>query len=236
MAEGRCGVRIGAAGTLNFETPWIYTIAGATNVFDKGFEVQQEDSFTLFDYRVDIPLANKFNLSVGKQKEPISMERIMSMIQLPMQERTSISDALMPSRNTGAVLSGAALNQRMSRAGGLFNDFLESGKSFGNSSAQLVGRVTWLPYVSADDSNSVSAPALGDPTLGGYHITASWILTGEMREYRRRAGIFGPVPVAKTVYQGGWGAWELGLRYSDLDLTDGLIDGGEMDILSLGLS
>ena len=57
-----------------------------------------------------------------------------------------------------------------------------------------------------------------------------------MRKYRNRAGIFGPVPVAKSVYQGGWGAWELGLRFSDLDLTDGLIDGGEMDILSLGLS
>jgi phosphate-selective porin OprO/OprP len=37
-----------------------------------------------------------------------------------------------------------------------------------------------------------------------------------------------------SIDQGGWGAWEVGLRYSDLDLTDGLIDGGEMDILSLG--
>jgi len=299
------GVRVGIAGTLNFETPWIYTIAGATNVFDKGFEVQQKDSFTLFDYRVDIPLAKKYNLSVGKQKEPISMERIMSMIQLPMQERTSVSDALMPSRNTGAVLSGTALDQRMSWAGGLFNDFLESGNSFGNSSTQLVGRVTWVPYVSEDDSNlvhlgfgmrysdakeglryltepefnkapiyvdtgvndmpfsadssmlynleaswrkgpywlaaeyvsnRVDAAALGDPILGGYHVTASWILSGEMREYRNKTGIFGPVPVAKTVNQGGWGAWELGFRYSDLDLTDGLIDGGEMDILSLGVS
>ena len=299
------GIRVGIAGTLNFETPWIYTIAGATNVFDKGFEVQQKDSFTLFDYRVDIPLDGKYNLSIGKQKEPISMERIMSMIQLPMQERTSVSDSLMPSRNTGAVLSGTALNQRMSWAGGLFNDFLEDGKSLGNSATQLVGRVTWLPYVSEDDSNlvhlgfglrysdakeglgyltepefnkapvyvdttvndmpfaadssmlynfeaswrkgpywlaaeyvrnSIDAAALGDPTLGGYHVTASWILSGEMREYRNRAGIFGPVPVAKTVYQGGWGAWELGFRYSDLDLTDGLIDGGEMDILSLGVS
>lgn len=55
-----------------------------------------------------------------------------------------------------------------------------------------------------------------------------------MRDYRKKTGIFGPVPVAKTVYQGGWGTWELGFRY--LDLTDGLIDGGEMDIFSLGMS
>ena len=38
------------------------------------------------------------------------------------------------------------------------------------------------------------------------------------------------------MYQGGWGAWELGVRYSTVDLTDGLITGGEMDILSLGIN
>ena len=299
------GLRVGAAGTLNFKKPWIYTIAGATNEFDKGFETENLDSFTLFDYRLDIPLSDNINLSVGKQKEPISMERIMSMIQLPMQERTSVSDALMPSRNVGAVISGTALDQRMSWAGGVFNDWFDTGDSFSDGANQLVGRVTWLPFISEDESNllhlglgmrytdareglrystepefnkaplyvdtsvdgtpftansamlyqleaswrkgpywlatefvsnDVDAPALGDPHFSGYHVTASWILSGEMRDYNKRAGILGPVPVAKSVNQGGWGAWEVGFRWSELDLTDGLIDGGEMDILSLGLS
>ncbi|NOR67912.1 MAG: hypothetical protein GQ528_11210 [Woeseiaceae bacterium] len=299
------GFRFGAAGTLNFEKRWIYTIAGATNAFDKGFEIEQQDSFTFFDYRLDIPVSDKFNLSVGKQKEPISMERIMSMVQLPMQERTSVSDALMPSRNVGAVLSGTALNERMTWAGGLFNDWIDTGSSFSDGASQAVGRVTWLPFISEDESNllhlgfglrytnaeeglryrtapefnksptfvdasidgtpfaadsamlynleaswrkgpywlaaeyvsnDVDAPALGDPTFDGYHVTGSWILTGEMRAYRKRTGIFGPVPVAKSVNQGGWGAWEVAFRWSDLDLTDGQIDGGEMDILSLGLN
>ena len=44
------------------------------------------------------------------------------------------------------------------------------------------------------------------------------------------------MPVARSVYQGGWGAWEAAFRYSTLDLTDGTIDGGEMDIWSLGLN
>ena len=299
------GLRFGAAGTLNFGKPWIYTIAGATNAFDKGFEIEQQDSFTFFDYRLDIPASDKFNLSVGKQKEPISMERIMSMVQLPIQERTSVSDALMPSRNVGAVLSGTALNERMTWAGGLFNDWIDTGSSFSDGASQAVGRVTWLPFISEDESNllhlgfgmrytnaeeglqyqtepefnksptfvdtsidgtpfaadsamlynleaswrkgpywlaaeyvsnDVDAPALGDPTFDGYHVTGSWILTGEMRAYHKRTGIFGPVPVAKSVNQGGWGAWEVAFRWSDLDLTDGLIDGGEMDILSLGLN
>ena len=299
------GLRVGVVGTLNFDKPWVYTVFGATNTFDKGFEIEQQDSFTFFDYRLDIPLSDKFNLSVGKQKEPISMERIMSMAQIPMQERTSVSDALMPSRNFGVVFSSTALDERMTWAGGLFNTWTDTGSSLSDSASQAIGRVTWLPYVSDDESNlvhlgfgmrytdaknglryqtepefnkaptyvdtsidgtpfaadgamlynleaswrkgpywlaaeyvstDVDAPALSDPNFSGYHITGSWIVSGEMREYRNKTGIFGPVPVAKSVNQGGWGAWEVSFRFSDLDLTDGLIDGGEMDILSLGVN
>ena len=38
------------------------------------------------------------------------------------------------------------------------------------------------------------------------------------------------LPVAQSVYQGGKGAMEVALRFSSIDLTDGLIDGGEMDV------
>ena len=42
--------------------------------------------------------------------------------------------------------------------------------------------------------------------------------------------------MAKPVNRGGWGALERALRYSRLDLTDGTVDGGEMDIISLGIN
>lgn len=296
------GFRVGSIGSLGFfQRPWVYTVFGATNAFDKGFEVDRQDDFTWFDYRLDIPVTESMTLSVGKQKEPISMERIMSLVQLPMQERTSVSDGLLPTRNLGVVLSGNALNQRMSWAGGVFHNFIDSDDDIGGTPTQLIGRMTWVPWVSDDGSNLVhvggglrlsnakqgaryftepefnnspnfvdtdfidaddisqfnleaswrrgpywvhaeyvgtdvdSAPG-GDPGFSGYHITGSWILTGEMREYRYRSGIFGPVPVARSVYQGGWGALEVGARYSSLDLTDGLVDGGELDIFSLGIN
>ncbi len=57
-----------------------------------------------------------------------------------------------------------------------------------------------------------------------------------MRSYNKKSGILGPIPVAKSVYQGGKGAWELDARWSSIDLSDGLVDGGEMDILSLGIN
>ena len=87
-------------------------------------------------------------------------------------------------------------------------------------------------YIGTD----VNAPQSGNPFLSGYHVTGSWAVTGEMRAYRKRSGTFDPLPVSRPVNQGGWGAVELACRYSNTDLTDGTVDGGEMDILSLGVN
>ena len=69
------GFRFGAVGTFNFKKPWVYTFFAATNAFDKGFDSDDTDDITLFDYRLDIPLWKRSTLSLGKQKEPSSMER-----------------------------------------------------------------------------------------------------------------------------------------------------------------
>lgn len=297
------GLRYGAVGTLNLKKPWVYTFFIASNAFDKGFDsTRGDDSFVLFDYRLDIPISKNVTMSVGKQKEPISMERLMPVINLPMQERAAVNDAMLASRNVGIVLSGGGQGERVTWAGGVFNDWFDQGRSISKSSTQVIGRVTWLPYITEDESNllhlglgvrysdgkddlrfrseaefsdspifvdtgdpfpasksmqyvvetswrkgpywlagewirtDADAAASGDPTLTGYSVTGSWILTGETRPYNRKNGLMRPVPIAKSVYQGGWGAWELSMRYSDIDLTDGLISGGEMDILSLGVN
>jgi len=294
------GLRFGAVGTLNFKRPWVYTVFAATNAFDKGFELERQEDITFFDYRLDIPVLKNANVSIGNQKEPISMERMMSMVYVSMQERSSVSDALLPSRNFGVVLSGVGANERWTWAGGAFNNWINQKGGFRDNATQYVGRVTWLPLLSEDESNlfhvglglrhddgknglqfltepefnkgptfvdtgfldsdgaewlnleaswrkgplwinaeyvdtAVDAPTSGDPDFSGYHASATWVLTGEMRPYNKKSGILGAVPVAKTVNQGGWGAWELGVRYSTIDLTDGLVDGGEMDIWSLGI-
>ncbi|MDH3814895.1 MAG: porin, partial [Acidobacteriota bacterium] len=291
-------LRAGVVGTLNFKRPWRYTVFAGSNTFDKGFDVDTTDEFAVFDYRLDIPLPADLMLSVGKQKEPISMERLMGLAYWPMQERSAVADALLPARNHGVVLSGTG-GEWFTWAGGAFNNWIDSGESFGDTSSQLVGRVTWVPAVSDDESNllhlglglrysdakqpvrartepefnnaplyvdtgplsaddamtynleaywrkgpwwvgfeyigsNVASPELGDPTFNGYHLTGSWAVTGETRAYRKRSGVFDPLPVSRPVNQGGWGALELALRYSRLDLTDGAVDGGEMDILSLG--
>ena len=293
--------RFGVAGTLNFKRPWRYTVFAMTHTFDKGFNAETSDSFSFGDYRVDIPLSAALTLSVGKQKEPISIERQMGLTYLPMQERAAFIDALLPSRNHGVVLSGAAASDNVSWAVGAFNNWIDSGESFSDTPDVLVGRVTWAPKIFQNDSNllhvglglrhsdinqdlsvrrqpefnkapryvdtglfladdqmtynleaywrngpymlgfeylgtDVDAPLSGDPFLSGYYLTGTWALTGEMRAYRKRSGTFNPLPVARPVSQGGWGAVELAFRYSNTDLNDGTLEGGEMDIYSLGVN
>ena len=302
------GLRVGAVGTLNmFDQPWIYTIFGATNAFDKGYNEEGLDSFTLFDWRLDVPFYRNTVLSIGKQKEPISGERVQSMIYNHMQERSAVSDALMPSRNVGIVWNGAGALPYSTWAVGVFNDWIDTDEDFDDSATQYIGRVTWAPLRTDDDSSllhvglgyrysdakegirfrtepefdqspafvdtgfdtptgvlpadnfqtwnaelswrrgplwiaseytrtSVDNTDLANPNFDGYWIAGSWVLTGEMRPYNRKSGTFRNLPVARTVYQGGKGAWELSARWSSIDLTDGLVDGGEMDIASLGLT
>ena len=293
--------RFGVVGTLNFERPWRYTVFASTHTFDKGFDVDTDDEFSWVDYRLDIPLPANLMLSVGKQKEPISMERLRSLAHLPMQERGAISDALIPARNHGLVLSSTVASNNVSWAVGAFNNWIDSDESFSDTSSQWVGRATWAPAVfqsennllhlgigmrhsnakqplrfrsepefknaplyvdtgsiSADEQTSynleaywrhgpymigfeyigadVDSPLMGSPFFNGYHFTGSWTVTGESRAYRKISGTFDPLPVARPVNQGGWGAVELAFRYSNTDLTDGAVDGGKMDIYSLGVN
>jgi phosphate-selective porin OprO and OprP len=81
-------------------------------------------------------------------------------------------------------------------------------------------------YLSVDVSRAAGA----EPGFSGYHLQASWVLTGEKRSYRN--GVFRGVAPA----QAGRGAWELAARYSHADLIDAGFLGGEQDNFTLGLN
>jgi len=294
------GLRLGVVGSLNFKRPWHYIVFAATHTFDKGFDVDTTDEFTWFDYRLDIPLPADLSLSVGKHRQLLTMERVQSMAVLPMQERSAVNDAFLPSREHGIILSGMA-GEWSTWAVGAFNDWIDSDESFSDTSEHFVGRVTYVPVVSEDESNllhlglgarysdakqplrsgtepefnnaprfvdtgeiladnamtysleaywlkgpflagfeylgvDVNSETSGDPFFSGYSITGSWTVTGETRAYHKRSGTFGAPPVSRPVNQGGWGSFEIASRYSYLDLTEGTVDGGEMDILSFGVN
>ena len=294
------GFRGGVVGTLNFKRRWQYVVFVASNTFDRGFDASTTDDFQFVDYRLDIPLPADLTLSVGKQRQTMSMERLTALTFLPLQERSAVNDAFLPVRTHGVALSGMG-GEWFTWAVGAFNPWIDGDESFGDTTSDFTGRVTWVPAVSQDESNllhlgfglrysdatqplrfrsrpeffnaprfvdtgevpadgamtynleaywrrgpylvgfeyfgvDVDSAESGDPFFSGYSLSGSWAVTGEMRAYRKRSGLFNPLPVSTGVNQGGWGAFELVLRYSRLDLSAGTVDGGELDILSGGVN
>jgi phosphate-selective porin OprO/OprP len=62
--------------------------------------------------------------------------------------------------------------------------------------------------------------ALSNPTFGGYYLQGSWVFTGESHRYNPVSGSYqSPRPSVPFDGKGGWGAWELALRYSRTDLN-----------------
>ena len=82
---------------------------------------------------------------------------------------------------------------------------------------------------------SVDSPQFGNPTFRGYHVAVNYFITGEHRGYNNRLGIVRRILPILDFTNGGWGAVEVSGRYSSLDLTDGAINGGTIEIGSLGL-
>lgn len=84
--------------------------------------------------------------------------------------------------------------------------------------------------------SNVSSTISNNPSFKGYNVVASYVLSGEMREYNKRSGLVKRVKVANEVKSGGWGTWEVYSRWSSIDLTDQNVYGGVMNTLSLGLN
>lgn len=87
------------------------------------------------------------------------------------------------------------------------------------------------------------------PNFHGYYVEGLWFLTGEHRLYNSQTGAFdGPIVAHPfSLSDHGLGAWELGVRYSDMDLnydagaagtyqTGASIRGGEEQNLTAGLN
>ena len=93
-------------------------------------------------------------------------------------------------------------------------------------------------------TNAVDSNGVGQGTVcyhGGY-VEALCFLTGGHKEYLRRDGVFGRViPLHNYHWKKGdaykaCGAWEIGMRFSYLDLNDKSIQGGQIYDWTPGLN
>jgi len=82
----------------------------------------------------------------------------------------------------------------------------------------------------------------GDQDFDGWYVYGSYFLTGEHRPYKTSSGKFDRVKPNKNFNlwgdgEKGWGAWEVALRYSELDLnTDRALRGGQEDNITAALN
>jgi phosphate-selective porin OprO/OprP len=87
-----------------------------------------------------------------------------------------------------------------------------------------------------------------DPDFTGYYLQGSWIFTGENRRYNPVTGSFqNPRPKQVFARDGGFGAWELAARFSNMNLNfqEGLdgtaagansVRGGDQNVTTLGVN
>ncbi|MEW6272262.1 MAG: porin [Thermodesulfobacteriota bacterium] len=85
----------------------------------------------------------------------------------------------------------------------------------------------------------VDAPEVDDPAFDGWYAYLSYFLTGEHRAYKTSAAAFDRVRPKRNFGFGpdaGWGAFEVGARYSKIELDSGDVQGGNLGDTTLGLN
>jgi len=102
--------------------------------------------------------------------------------------------------------------------------------------AELAGQYGPIYFESEYGRTDVSRITGSDVSFDGGYVGASWVITGESREYKD--GAFARIKPKKpfSITKGDWGAWEVATRYSTLDLNDDNIFGGKETNYSLGLN
>lgn len=106
----------------------------------------------------------------------------------------------------------------------------------------LQGEYYWF---NVDRSANTGLPPIGAPSLkfqGGY-AQAAYVLTGETRTYNAANAAYNGIKPAHpfSLEGGGWGAWEIGGRVSQINLNDQLasavgIAGGRQTVYTLALN
>lgn len=114
-----------------------------------------------------------------------------------------------------------------------YDSILRYGLELGVMGGPFTAMAEWIK-AKVDRYDWVNEADVADFDADGYYIQVGYVLTGESRGYTN--GTWKNPKPNSIVGQGGHGAWELALRWSNLDLNDNDLDGGEEDNLSVGLN
>jgi phosphate-selective porin OprO/OprP len=104
--------------------------------------------------------------------------------------------------------------------------------------AGFYGQAGWFHY------DVVRLKALPDPTFSGWYGVLSYSLSGETHDYDPTTASFRNLKPAHPLDEGGWGAWEIAGRFSNIDLdflplksaATGGVPGGDQNVWTVGLN
>jgi phosphate-selective porin OprO/OprP len=118
-----------------------------------------------------------------------------------------------------------------------FGPFSFQGEYFGSHYNRSAAA---LAYAAA---NGAGVDATGGTSLNfnGYYLQGMWNLTGESRAESYNVGwfdtaAFGAINILHPVSAGGIGAWQIGVRFSELNLNSGGIQGGREEDVTVGVN
>jgi phosphate-selective porin OprO/OprP len=112
---------------------------------------------------------------------------------------------------------------------------------FDTDGNDLVGAEAALVYGPLSLQGELTVKAVngsGNPVFWGFYGQGSWFLTGENRRYETQRAVFTRIKPKRAFppWKHGWGAWELALRFSYIDLNDGDVRGGKERNVTAGLN
>lgn len=149
---------------------------------------------------------------------------------------------------TGGVTATPTLTYSSNPEAHLLSNMISTGAIPADGELKLDGEVAWIYNAFSfqgeyywDKVNVASPSAINNPTFTGYYAQVAYTLTGERRPWKGADAYFGGITPSHNAFQnGGMGAWEVALRWSNVDLTDGSlatgVRGGSIDVLTLGLN
>lgn len=119
-------------------------------------------------------------------------------------------------------------------------EFMDTGDIEFDDGQWFIGDVVWrkrnFMVMAEHVKTQIKSPTSGDLDFSGTSATFEWTLTGEGRGYNRdRGSVDRPIPNF-DFGRGGKGLWAFALSWSDTDLTDGVVEGGEMEQIIAGIS
>src|SRR3569623_1977348 len=190
-------------------------------------------AMTLVDAFVDIRYLPAATVHVGKYIPPVSLFRLPSDSDAVILERAPVGPRT-PDRDIGVQIGGNVLDGPVNYAIGVFNGLADNASSVTDATDRkdVAARVFLQPWynhpgvlqglgvgVLADYVQSSQDVKLNTSTAKlthkGWNVEVNWVVTGEDASYKSVKPASHFVPGKE-----GWGAFELGLRYGQLDIDD----------------